>query len=1382
MVKLPFFDRRAKRGAGSGGDGPPPGVPERRSRVSRVKRRLKKIPHPHLPHLTLTQVRLFRLFSLLFVFALLVLYAVFRSPHFQELMRRKSERLLTGVLHRDVKIGGFDLSLVPPAFVVRDIVIANDPRGIAGPFFSASEVELRGIPEITKQRIDLPKVRVFNPKVVVEVFPDGTTNLPIPTSGTKGGGVDVRLRELILQRGTFRFREWRAQLDVRLKDTAITGRSGAFSQVTHATLACRHGEFRLSNYDVQATGAPHPLEFALAVDATLAPGRLHFDGVRLRSDRLSVDASGGIEDLAHPVIALAASAVSTGRALDELFGVGLPLEGDVFTSGTLRIAPGEGFRARGRFEIPKALFGPFPMSGSGFARVDPSGVLAHVTKGEYAGGSLEAVVRVGRLKDPPLPARLLIKARGVDFESFFADLGLHGTGMKAKADLDTTLTFDTGQTGLEHANGAGSIRFTPVPGVPSAVRGRHALPTSGGGPLLVRNGKILFARTPFQTAGGAKISVDGSLTIGSWAPDFTIEADADDLAEVERLADNFYAAIQKEPLEPKLKLAGSGHVEGHLVRSFSDPLVTGRIAASDFVLRGVRFGETTAEYTVDRNVLTLSPFVSSDAGGSLTLTGNLGWGGPLHGSYRLAGFTADFVRWPIERVMSFLDFDLPLTGPVTGGLPLEGVTPNLEGSVALVWEDATAWGQKADRVEGRLEFARDHLVIDGLDAKLADGRLKGSATYRYRDRAYEFVAEAHDLPVSALVAVKKRAGEVTGTFDGTLQGKGTVDHPGLTLDGTLKTPGFEGRSAPGPLKLAATLDREALSASAEAPTGRIEVKSTGGAGAPMVLDVRVSDLSPFRELLGLPEDTHLGGALAGQVRFTSDEKGYHGEGTVQNLAATLDGQTFTAAHAPFFLEGHRVRFEKFTLTGAGPAPAEGPSIAGDLSLSGFLSLERDAVLDVTLKGVFDAAFLDKLLEGSSLQGKLAVDAHLTGTAKKPIAAGRVSFDGVDLVPAGGGTPFESISGTLLLAPGRVTADALSLRYGGGSVDVSGALALDGLEMKSIRLNTHLTRVKARPFEGFRATVTGDLFLRGDTTLRTAEGKLELVKGLYDQDVDLGLGSLLNRMARGSAAPAVRGRFDDVDLNIGIDVPTSAIEIRNNVARVKLSGSLLAQGTLGRPILYGYLEAEEGGRLVLRDHRYEVTIGKILFSNSVEIDPFYELEARTTIRASSSGDYEVTLGLTGTSSKLVPRLSSDPPLSDAQIVSLLVSGDLPGTNAAGVPVGTAPVSSDVSVQTATSELIASLLTSEAAARAKNFFRLDRLQIDPVFVGSTFDAPRVTVGKSLSKNLSVTYSYKAAANTETLLVVEYQISPNAYLQAVRDETGVYSLDLKLRQRLR
>ena len=48
--------------------------------------------------------------------------------------------------------------------------------------------------------------------------------------------------------------------------------------------------------------------------------------------------------------------------------------------------------------------------------------------------------------------------------------------------------------------------------------------------------------------------------------------------------------------------------------------------------------------------------------------------------------------------------------------------------------------------------------------------------------------------------------------------------------------------------------------------------------------------------------------------------------------------------------------------------------------------------------------------------------------------------------------------------------------------------------------------------------------------------------------------------------------------------------------------------------------------------------------------------------------------------------------------------------------------------------------------------------------------------------MTYSYKASTNQEQVIQVEYQVSKDTFLQFVRDEQGVYSVDLRIRQRFR
>ena len=222
------------------------------------------------------------------------------------------------------------------------------------------------------------------------------------------------------------------------------------------------------------------LEFAIGAEVILAPGRVHVTGLRLRGDKLKLEASGGVDDLRKPVFALAARAETTGEALSKVFGLDLPVTGGVALRGTMRFGEPGGFRINGAFDLVAAAFGPFPMTGEGLLRVDPKGLLVNVTRASYAGGTLEALVQLERIKNPPLPVRIALRGHGLDFEQFFGDLGLKGTGLVGRADLETTLTF--GRGGIEHADGIGRIRLTPEPGPSSAVKGRFALPVSGGGP------------------------------------------------------------------------------------------------------------------------------------------------------------------------------------------------------------------------------------------------------------------------------------------------------------------------------------------------------------------------------------------------------------------------------------------------------------------------------------------------------------------------------------------------------------------------------------------------------------------------------------------------------------------------------------------------------------------------------------------------------------------------------------------------------------------------------------------------------------------------------------------------------------------------------------
>ena len=167
-----------------------------------------------------------------------------------------------------------------------------------------------------------------------------------------------------------------------------------------------------------------------------------------------------------------------------------------------------------------------------------------------------------------------------------------------------------------------------------------------------------------------------------------------------------------------------------------------------------------------------------------------------------------------------------------------------------------------------------------------------------------------------------------------------------------------------------------------------------------------------------------------------------------------------------------------------------------------------------------------------------------------------------------------------------------------------------------------------------------------------------------------------------------------------------------------------------------------------------------------------------------GRLRVRVVVTGTPTRLSASFTSDPQLTEAQIISLLASGTLPPTATPGAPVGST-TSSDASVSQAARDLLTGLATEALTSRTKEFFRLDRLQIDPNFQGTSFTGPRVTIGKTFGKNFTATIAYQfgSASNAQQQVIsLEYQISPTAFIQAMQDEYGVYSIEIVFRKQLR
>jgi hypothetical protein len=82
-----------------------------------------------------------------------------------------------------------------------------------------------------------------------------------------------------------------------------------------------------------------------------------------------------------------------------------------------------------------------------------------------------------------------------------------------------------------------------------------------------------------------------------------------------------------------------------------------------------------------------------------------------------------------------------------------------------------------------------------------------------------------------------------------------------------------------------------------------------------------------------------------------------------------------------------------------------------------------------------------------------------------------------------------------------------------------------------------------------------------------------------------------------------------------------------------------------------------------------------------------------------------------------------------------------------------------------------------------FGVSRIKIDPQASGTAANpgrGPQVTIEQQISNSLVITYSQDVAQATQQTIQGELNLTRNVSLVAIRDYNGVFSFDIRVRQR--
>ncbi len=972
-----------------------------------------------------------------------------------------------------------------------------------------------------------------------------------------------------------------------------------------------------------------------------------------------------------------------------------------------------------RFSAPGVRAAGFPLDDLlGHLTLGSDGITGALDHARFHGGRVSGTYRLHSFDDPH-PHEVHVRAEGVRLAPFLGDFGVPGAGLAARFDVTARLAWNGEH--LKAGEGLAEAFLHPDAG---------ELPVDGPMRCELRHDGLIHFTSDGLTVGSSRVEWEGPLTIGSWEPSWSIAVNPGRLSEMVRLVNGFLGTQVMPP-----ELDGNAEVRVSLSGPWDHLRVATRVEARDVAFPPVALDHFTAELLIDGPKMTIGPAAYRLGEGDGEVSGTVTWAEGAEDEQLDLSMRGR--RIPLDRVAGWLGEPEGVAGAAsfTGGL--RGSIARPHGSWALGLVRVRAGGLELGDASATMDLADGVFTAKSL---AFDRGLSGTVQWDVLGARVGADLTWSGLPLAPLGDVATRllgeTADVTAILrwplDGTPTGRATLTaaHGEVQAAADANTVTMHGELS-GLAALDATFDR---AGGGLAGGGNLAISSVGGL-LDRVLPGRGIPVEGSASI-GLGLDWPAGG----RPRL---------DGRIAALDLDLGGRPLRLESPGRFT----VSDAGFTLAGLG-LTVDRDVVAVDLGVA------ADGDLSGRIKGTLDALLLRLVVPEWEPAGRLAGDVRLLGTVGQPLLEGTADVTGASFRLPDGSDVLSGLSGSVRLANDEALIEGMTFRFMHGSGRAEGRVALTG-DSVELELSGHVDGVRYTVFPGLVPHLSGDWTLRGPVDRLELGGRLVVDRAVLRRKDDLAtiLTDWFANMPSGGGATA-----PILDLRVVAD---RTIEAQTPFVHLTGSADLHLTGSPADIGIVGQMEFLEGGDFTFQGVRYELDRAVLTFSDPSRIDPYIEIRARAWVQI-----YEVTVTLTGTVDRLVPALSSDPPLPEGEIVSLLAMGRRPEVGESGgsaVGVGLA------------STLLTREINAELEKRARSLLSVDQVRVDPFAEVSTGNpAARITVVKQLSPTWTMVVQSNLSANREEAVTSRWMLGPGLFLEANRDIDGTYGLDLKLRRR--
>jgi translocation and assembly module TamB len=1304
---------------------------------------------------------------------------VVRTHWFREQVRLRIVSEVERATGGRVEIGGFrfaweHLDVEIDSFVLHGKEPAGEP-----PLFKSRLVRLGlRLVSILDRRVDIDSLVVVEPKVRIVVYKDGSTNLPKPVVARSGKTpveefLALAIRRFRIESGLVEINERRVPLDVRGEN--LTAR------LSYERAGPRYsGEVSVRQLQLTPDFANVP-----PMDADFS--------ISLEGNRLSIGA------------ARFATAGSAGQGTATVENLLAPR---VNASFDARLSLGE---------LLKAL--KSPASGSGNLQVTGkyslSGISDYLLTARASGSGLSAQAAGVRVEKARLTSEVELRPGLATFRKL-AVSALGGTFL-GEASIEKNRKFHvTGETHTISISELARLRGIEAGAWNGTVSGPVDLEgeLSGGNPQGLKataNLSVEASAKERPVAGVVNVSFDqraGTLELrdshlataatriqfdGTLERSIRATVESTDLGDV-LLAASLAGAAAPQSLPLTLK-GGVARFSGVMTGKLEEPRVSGHVSVSNFIFEGRQFERLEADVAASSGSFQTSKFAVERNGARVEGQGRVAlskWK-PEETSEVAGSFTVRGLL--LESVLAEAGSQIPARGVVSGTFQLAGSigAPRVSGNVDLA--QAVAYGEKLAQARAGLRYEGRSLRVEPIQLTVGNGRIEGSVLFapeaqNWKRGALRFNFSGKGLRISQARRIAGVPEDVEGDADVKVEGEASATDARLlvtSLTGTASLRNlFIEKKPAGELRVTAETKNGllALSVAGEGAgmrlDGQARCKLQGDyavEGEASFTKFALSNLRPWL-LAAYGKDLPLEAVAEGKITFAGrafDAASWKERLELSNLeirpeTAGTSGVLTLRSAVPVVIAINRKEavieavIENARFIGTGTSLEAGGRVLFGGDKPGY---------DVRLRGEVNLQILQNFDRNVTAAGESDLDISVRGPLAKPEIYGQMELRQASLnlrdVPNG----IEGANGKIFLSRDRATIENLTARTGGGTVRLDGWFGFGG-ERPTYGLRATAKQVRVRYPEGVSTTFDANVELRGSTARSILSGTATVLR--YSMAPSVDFASLVARPSQPMVAAAtqndlLRGMQFDVKVDISRNARLETALTRD----IQAEGGLTIRGTPYKPVLLGRIVINQG-EINFMGNRYRISRGAVSFVNAAKLEPILDLDLYTRVRG-----IDVTMTFSGPPDRLNVTYRSDPPFQVNEIIALLAVGRAPTSDPS--LLNRRNEQDQSWQQIGASTLVGQALQSLEAGRLQRFFGVSRIKIDPKLTGLGNDpAAQVTLEQQISKDITFTYVSTFAQQQQQLVRVEWNLSRQWSVLAVRDENGLFGIEFQFKKQFK